>query len=51
MALERSRRPHSIGLQIDNLAFTRRDGPGANVIGLGGQLIHEIVVMRRIMVK
>src|SRR5262249_28682814 len=50
-ARERSRLPNSLRLQIDNLAFSGRDRSCPDVIGLGGEFVHEIVVVRRIVMK
>src|SRR5262245_575989 len=37
--------------QIDNLAFPRDNRSRALIVGIGGEPVHEIVVMRWIMVK
>jgi len=37
--------------KIDDLTLTRRDRAGTRVICLGGEGIHEIVIMRGIVMK
>ncbi|MGB8123989.1 MAG: hypothetical protein WCF50_09825, partial [Pseudolabrys sp.] len=37
--------------QIDNLALSGHDRSGTHVGRLGSQLVHEVVVVRRIMMK
>ncbi len=37
-------------LQIDDPAFTRGDGAGSCVGGVGGEPVHEVVVMRWVVV-
>jgi hypothetical protein len=41
----------AIHLKINDLALARSDGAWAGIIGIGSDHIHEIIVMRRIVMK
>src|SRR5215475_3363448 len=45
------RRLESNASQIDNLTFSCHDRAGPHIVGLGRELVHEIVVVRRVVME